>query len=83
MAEMWSRLIDCRPYSAIKMLLLKVILLSFLLMYQLRLHRGHRVPSCGLLLPMLRVVCVRLSVHGRPHIGANGVSWPPGKMDEK
>jgi len=21
--------------------------------------------------------------HGRPHIGANGVSWPPGKMDEK
>jgi len=22
-------------------------------------------------------------VHGRPHIGANGVSWPPGKMDEK
>jgi len=22
-------------------------------------------------------------VHGRPHIGANGVSYPPGKMDEK
>jgi len=21
--------------------------------------------------------------HGRPHIGANGVSWPSGKMDEK
>jgi len=21
--------------------------------------------------------------HGRPHIGANGVSYPPGKMDEK
>ena len=21
--------------------------------------------------------------HGRPHIGAKGVSWPPGKMDEK
>ena len=21
--------------------------------------------------------------HGRPHIGANGVSWPPEKMDEK
>ena len=21
--------------------------------------------------------------NGRPHIGANGVSWPPGKMDEK
>jgi len=21
--------------------------------------------------------------HWRPHIGANGVSWPPGKMDEK
>ena len=21
--------------------------------------------------------------HERPHIGANGVSWPPGKMDEK
>ena len=21
--------------------------------------------------------------HGRPHIGANGVGWPPGKMDEK
>jgi len=21
--------------------------------------------------------------HGRPHIGANVVSWPPGKMDEK
>ena len=25
----------------------------------------------------------RTFVHGRPHIGANGVSWPPGKMDEK
>jgi len=27
----------------------------------------------------------KLSAHGRPHIGANGVSWPPppGKMDEK
>ena len=22
-------------------------------------------------------------VHGRPHIGANGVSWPSGKMNEK
>ena len=21
--------------------------------------------------------------HGRPHMGANGVSWPPGKMAEK
>ena len=21
-------------------------------------------------------------VYGRPHIGANGVSWPPGQMDE-
>jgi len=24
-----------------------------------------------------------LPVLWRPHIGANGVSWPPGKMDEK
>ena len=23
------------------------------------------------------------AVHGRPHIGANWISWPPGKMDEK
>jgi len=22
-------------------------------------------------------------IHGRPHTGANGVSWPPWKMDEK
>ena len=22
-------------------------------------------------------------IHGRPHIGANVVSWPSGKMDEK
>jgi len=21
--------------------------------------------------------------HGRPHIGANGVSWPPGRIDKK
>ena len=30
-------------------------------------------------------ICVALItlVHGRPHMGANGVSWPPGKMDEK
>jgi len=28
--------------------------------------------------------CVKSTYcHGRPHIGANGVSWPPGKMDEK
>ena len=25
----------------------------------------------------------RSPYHARPHIGANGVSWPHGKMDEK
>jgi len=24
-----------------------------------------------------------IHAHGRPNIGANRVSWPPGKMDEK
>jgi len=27
--------------------------------------------------------CVITHDHGRPHIGTNGVSLPPGKMDEK
>ena len=32
-------------------------------------------------MPLLLTKCTPR--HGRPHIGANGVSWPPGKMDEK
>ena len=31
----------------------------------------------------LCVICRDNRQHGRPHIGANGVSWPPKKMNEK
>ena len=35
-------------------------------------------------LGLLWILSLSVSLpHGRPHIGANGVSWPPGKMDEK
>ena len=37
---------------------------------------GATVVDCSTLWP-------HASTHGRPHIGANGVSCPPGKMDNK
>jgi len=33
--------------------------------------------------PVVNTLVLNMFRHGRPHIGANGVSWPHEKMDEK